>query len=228
MPIANRLVFFDFCETLISFQTADCYVDFCRERVHKFRMQLLQFVTEVLTYLQFFKIMNRFIPNNTIRKRLILYQLKGLSYWELDRLAKVYYEECLSPSIIPEIQERLLKHIELGDSVWIVSGGYDIYIKYFVADFHLAGYVSTKIAFSKEGICRGTFDGIDCMRENKVYLLKQCLGSVLSNEEIKTLAYSDSSSDLPLLLMVSEGYVVSKGKTQEWSKQNSLKELIWE
>ena len=26
-----RLVFFDFCETLIKYQTADKYIDFCRE-----------------------------------------------------------------------------------------------------------------------------------------------------------------------------------------------------
>jgi len=191
-------------------------------------MQLLQLLTTILIWGKFFKVMDKLYPDNTIHKRLVLYQLKGLSYSELDRLAKAYYEECLYPSIIPEIQKRLLKHVELGDTVWIVSGGYDIYIKYFVEAFRLAGYVSTKIAFSGEGVCRGRFDGIDCMRENKVCLLRQHLGSVLSEVETKTLAYSDSSSDLPLLLMVSEGYVVSKGKTQQWSKQNNLKEIIWE
>ncbi|MCM1150506.1 MAG: HAD-IB family hydrolase [Alistipes sp.] len=226
MPEGSKLVFFDFCETLISFQTADRYVDFCRERLRKTRMRLLQCVVSILTRLQLFWFLDRLLPGNTMRKRMILSQLKGLSYAELDRLAKAYYEQCLKPSIIPMMVMRLQKHVEAGDSVWIVSGGYDIYIKYFVEAFGLAGYISTEIAFSDSKICSGTICGVDCMYENKVVLLRSRMAEALSEQE--SVAYSDSRSDLPLLLMATEGYVVSKGHSQEWNKNYNLKELIWE
>ena len=45
---------------------------------------------------------------------------------------------------------------------------------------------------------------------------------------VDTIAYSDSKSDLPLLLMVKDGYVISKNKSQIWSVENKLKEILWE
>lgn len=226
MIARNKLVFFDFCETLIKFQTADKYIDFCRKRLHSKRMNLLQTITIVLTKSYCFRIINRFFPNNTIRKRLILSQLKGIEYVVLDNLAKEYYEQCLKPAIIPKMRDRLLAHLQSQDNVWIISGGYDIYIKYFVDEYSLAGYISTNIAFTKKGICLGCFTGLDCMRQNKVYLIEEKLSFLLKNTD--TVAYSDSVSDLPLLLMAKEGFVVSKKETQNWAMENNLKEIIWE
>lgn len=222
----NKLVFFDFCETLIKFQTADKYVDFCRSRLHTRRMNILQTITIVLTKSYCFRIINRFLPNNTIRKRMVLSQLKGVEYTILDNLAKEYYEQCLRPAIIPEMLNRLLAHLQSQDNVWIISGGYDIYIKYFVEEYSLAGYISTNIAFTKKGICLGCFAGLDCMRKNKVHLIEKKLRFFLN--DMDTVAYSDSASDLPLLLMAKEGFVVSKKETQKWAMKNNLKEIVWE
>lgn len=189
-------------------------------------MMVLQLFVMLLTKVRFFRVMGRIAPGNTMRKRLILSQLKGIGYAELDRLAAAYYRTCIRPALIPMMKERLLRHVEAGDSVWIVSGGYDIYIEYFVVEFGLAGSVSTKIAFSDKGMCLGRFDGIDCMGENKVRLLKErALGP---SEDAVTTAYSDSISDLPLLTMADHGYVVSNGRSQAWCGNNGLKELIWE
>lgn len=222
----NKLVFFDFCETLIKFQTADKYIDFCRKRLHSRRMNLLQTITIVLTKSYCFRIIDRLLPNNTIRKRLVLSQLKGIEYTILNDLAKEYYEQCLKPAIIPKILNRLLIHLQSQDNIWIVSGGYDIYIKYFVEEYSLAGYISTNIAFTEKGICLGRFTGLDCMRQNKVYLIEKKLSLFLNNMD--TVAYSDSISDLPLLLMTKEGFVVSKKETQKWAMENNLKEIVWE
>lgn len=222
----NKLVFFDFCETLIKFQTADKYIDFCRNRLHSRRMNVLHAITTVLTKSYCFRIINRFLPNNTIRKRLVLSQLKGIEYTILDNLAKEYCEQCLKPAIIPEMLNRLLAHLQSQDNVWIISGGYDIYIKYFVEEYSLAGYISTNIAFTNKGVCLGRFVGLDCMRKNKVYLIEKELRSFLNSTD--TVAYSDSASDLPLLLMAKEGFVVSKKETQKWAMENSLKEIVWE
>ena len=221
----NKLVFFDFCETLIKFQTADKYVDFCRSKLHTRRMNILQIIAQILTKSYCFRIINKFIPNNTIRKRLILNQLQGIEYTVLDNLAKEYYEQCLKPAIIPQVMERLSMHLQSKDKVWIISGGYNIYIKYFVNEYCLSGYISTNIAFTKEGISLGYFDGVDCMRENKVHLIREKFKEVL--DEMDSVAYSDSASDLPLLLMATVGYVVSKYSSQEWVVRNNLKELIW-
>ena len=221
-----RLVFFDFCETLIKYQTPDKYIDFCREILCYKQMNFLQMIVSVLTKLRFFRIAGFFISSDVVRKKIILYQLKNIDYYTLDRLAKEYYQQCLKPSIIYPIMERLLSHLQSGDEVWIVSGGYDMYIKYFVEEYGLAGYIATNIAFTDSGICMGTFRGLDCMSSNKVILIKKKFGDML--DIVDTIAYSDSKSDLPLLLMVKDGYVISKNKSQIWSVENKLKEILWE
>jgi phosphoserine phosphatase len=43
----------------------------------------------------------------------------------------------------------------------------------------------------------------------------------------ESIAYSDSTSDLPLLLLAGKGVVVSRGKSQPWIKQYGFKEIIW-
>ena len=63
------------------------------------------------------------------------------------------------------------------------------------------------------------------MRSNKVILIKKKFGDML--DIVDTIAYSDSKSDLPLLLMVKDGYVISKNKSQIWSVENKLKEILW-
>ena len=72
----------------------------------------------------------------------------------------------------------------------------------------------------------GAFRGLDCMCSNKVILIKKKFGDKL--DILDTIAYSDSKSDLPLLLMVKDGYVISKNKSQIWSVENKLKEILWE
>jgi len=111
-------------------------------------------------------------------------------------------------------------------SIWILSGGYDIYIKYFVHEFKLDGLVSSQIKFSNTHKCLGKLSGIDCLSENKIVLFaKQVdLGSIdLKN----SYAYSDSETDLPMLKLVGNGIVISKYFSQEWAAKNTLKEIVW-
>jgi phosphoserine phosphatase len=41
-----------------------------------------------------------------------------------------------------------------------------------------------------------------------------------------SIAYSDNSSDLPLLTWAKTGVVVSKNKSQNWAKENNLSEIV--
>ena len=151
---------------------------------------------------------------------MILWQMKGVKYDVCDMLAKKYFEEELLPNVVQSVVEKLKGHLANGDSVCILSGGYDIYIKYFAQYYGVQEILSSKIAFQGV-VCLGKMDGKDCMRENKV----ECIRPLIMN--VKTICYTDSQSDLPLLEAVEEPIVVSKGCPQKWATERKYKQIIW-
>lgn len=221
----NKLILFDFCETLIKFQTADKYVEYCREHLRTKRMRSVHQFTVMLEKLRFFKAYNRIRKGNNLHKRLILWQLKGIDKATCERMAKQYFEEMLLPNVIPDIINLLRKHQEQGDDVWIISGGYDIYIKCFVDYFNINGFISSKIGFSATQECTGKMDGPDCMRDNKIPLLKERFGR--NPDQFDITFYTDSQSDLPLLQTVQHPYVISRQNHQKWIDNYNYKEIIW-
>lgn len=220
MP-TKKLVIFDFCGTLISFQTADRYVKFCMEHLKDNKVvQCRRRLVKMMDKLRVFKIYNLIHAGNNWRKRIILWQMKGVSYELCDKLAKKYFEEELLPNVVQPVVKKLKGHLANGDRVFILSGGYDIYIKYFAQYFGIEEAISSKIAF-QDGVCLGKMDGKDCMRENKVEYIRPYLGSEY------TICYTDSQSDLPLLQLVDEPVVVSHESSQHWAENRKYKQIIW-
>lgn len=220
MP-TKKLVIFDFCGTLISFQTADRYVQFCVKRLQDNKVvQCRHKLVQLMDTFRIFKIYNHICKVNNWRKRMILWQLKGVSYEVCDQMAKKYFEEELLPNVVQPIVEKLKWHLANGDSVCILSGGYDVYIKYFAEYYGVKEILSSKVAFCK-GKCLGKMEGKDCMRENKLAYIRPYL-----NGE-RTIFYTDSKSDLPLLKMVDEAIVVSHDASQQWAETCNYNQIIW-
>lgn len=217
----KKLVIFDFCGTLIRFQTADRYVQFCVDRLQDNRaVQRRHKLIRLMDALRVFKIYNHICKVNNWRKRMILWQLKDVPYETCDQLAKRYFEEELLPNTVQPVVEKLRDHLENGDRVCILSGGYDVYIKYFAQHYGVGEILSSRIAF-RDGKCLGKMDGKDCMRGNKLEYIRP----LMQNE--KTICYTDSKSDLPLLELVNEPIVVSKMYPQKWATERKYKQIIW-
>jgi len=127
-------------------------------------------------------------------------------------------------NLIQPLYNLMLDHQKQQDHVLIISGGYVPYIKVFSERHDLQAYFATAIAQDDQK-ATGFFSGKDCLYGQKVVLLEHYL---MKNPipYSKTIAYSDSSSDLPLLLWADEGVVISKRHPQRWAKQNGLKEIV--
>ncbi len=219
----NKVALFDFCETIANFQTADAYVDFVRERLNDSRMYRLEKVQRFFRTIRVIQIIEKLTRYKfSVNKRIKLWQLRGHKLSELQGLAKEYYQNRIEPNFIPEMIEKLLELKVQGYSIYLVSGGYDIYLRCFAEDYGLSDVISTKIDF-KDDVCTGKFDGIDCLRDGKVKLLNLFFYSKPSY----SVAFSDSITDLPFLKWVNEGFVVSRDCTQKWANNNNLNEIIW-
>ena len=218
----NRVALFDFCETLVNFQTADAFVDFVRTKSQNKRMFILERIRmflikfHVLAFLE-----RRFFSRIPIHKITKLFQLRGLCQKELEYYASLYYNEKIKPNFIPKVLAILKDKQKNGYTIAIVSGGYGIYLKYFAKEFNVPFVLSSNIKF-KNNVCTGLLDGPDCMEENKIKYLEK----VFAKDRIQSEAYSDSITDLPLLNWADQGYVISKGKHQNWISDNLI-EIIW-
>lgn len=219
----KKVVFFDFCETLVNFQTADGFVDFVRETSGKKRMRNFETLQKLLIKMRFFAVCYKLFPKKSIEKRFKLFQLRGFSKDGLEEYAKLFYAQKIKSNFIDDIFQKFTNHLNDSDSIVIISGGYSLYLKYFVEEFNLPYLFASEIEFSKNNLCTGLIKGMDCLYENKVIFIEGHGFERATN----TVAYSDSITDLPLLKWVNNGIVVSRTVSQKWAVENGLNEIIW-
>jgi len=221
----RKIAFFDFCGTLVNFQTANIFVDYVRKRNGNSWMRLMNLIFIVCSKLKIFMVINKMFPGYQFSKRMKLLQLRGFKYEDLDELAKLYYQEKIKPNLIYPVFDKIKELVGKGYEICIASAGYSIYIKHFAADNNIRHVISTEIGFDSNKSLGRIWD-TDCYKEGKISRIK----SYFRGEDIdlgNCISYSDSISDLPLLLGTGSGVVVSHGKTQSWPVRYNLDELIW-
>lgn len=218
----NKVVIFDFCETLANFQTADAFVYYVIHKSNKkitfLRTLLYRFYCKIklISFLTFL------FPKSSINKKFVLRQIKGEKKSFLEACAYDFYFEVIKKNLIHETTAILQNHINNGCRAIIASAGYEIYLKYFMQDFKLplSDLIGVKIKFKKE-ICTGKFDGGD-----RLYDKVDFLNNMLKGKNVYTVAYSDSPSDMQLLEWANEAVVIRRKDKIKWNTK--FKEVIWE
>lgn len=219
-----NLVIFDFCETLVKFQTADTFVDYIIKKEKYYKFKWVAVFSKIATKLRILAVLNKLFPELNPSKRLKLFQIRAIEQDKINSYAKEFYEDQLLNNLIQPLYELMLKHIKQDDYVLIISGGYSPYIKVFSEHHNIKDYFATEMEQDNHKLT-GFFHGKDCLYGQKVVLLEQYLNINQINFS-KSIAYSDSISDLPLLLWANEGFVISKQHSQLWALKNNLKEII--
>lgn len=226
---SEKVILLDFCETVVKFQSADRYVHFVSDSKPLFSSKLKKIIYKILVRIRIVRLLTRLFPHASINKRMILYRLKGYSYNELNKLAYDYYNSEIKPQIIDSTIKLLREYQSLGYRIIIVSGGYDIYIKFFADDYDIKDVVSSKIGFSS-GICTGKLLSKDCLWDNKVILLEQYLKDAdIRIDKANSISISDSLSDIPILNYVKKQIIVHRADKEKWfEKFNYTNVILWE
>lgn len=203
----EKLAIFDFCDTLVAFQTADAFVSFVFEKTHSKRMMVLRGIHSLLYKFRIVHILYRLFPNSSVNKRIIAYQLVGMDEDSINKLAKDYYTERIRPALIQDTVLELKRLQSAGYRIVLNSGGYEPYLNFFAADYNIKpeDLLCTRFIF-KHGRCSGRFKGKDCMGEQKVVLMNERF----DKEKVYSIVYSDSLSDLPLFKWANKSFIVEK------------------
>jgi len=223
----SKIAFFDFCETLVSFQTADAYVDYIRINISNPYMQFLDIMLRFLYRLKIIAVLNKLFPGNSWYKRMKLYQLRNLSKQFIERQAESYYREKIKPELIQPVVEEMKTLAENGYEICLVSAAYSIYLRHFAEEYNIRHVLATEILFGTEGKrCLGRIKGTDCYGDEKVRKIMRHFKDGLSGID-ESVSYSDSISDLPMLRFTNLAVVVSREKSQTWCSENNYREIIW-
>lgn len=227
-----RLALFDFCNTIADFSTADAYIEYVLKNINKkerrHRTWKHDFLRKIkIVWMHDLLVSRRILRNSMyLNKRLYLDSIAGISYEDMNQYASDYYEEKIRPHIVKLTISELRARKNEGFRIGVVSGGYDLYLKYFTEEYGIDDLICTHIGFDNQK-ATGKIDGIDCMNEKKVVLLESYYEGMEVDREA-SYVYSDSRSDLPLLTWAGNGVVVAKNTEPEWARENGLRCLIWE
>jgi HAD superfamily hydrolase (TIGR01490 family) len=222
----QKYAFFDFCGTLVSFQTADAFVDFVRLHKGNAFMKSIEGLIKIMYKLKFILLINKLFPKSSLMKKIKLLQLRGTSYKTLDHLAREYYTHKIRPNLIKPVLAEMQELKKQQYNICLVSAGYSIYIKYFALEYEINDLISTEIAFNeKNNICLGKILNKDCIRDEKVKRIKSYYSQRINLNG--SVSYSDSITDLPLLEFTTRGVVISNIRSQNWSIKFKFREIIW-
>ena len=118
----EKIALFDFCETLVSFQTADAFVRFVGEATGSARVSRMLRIHHFLDRKGIIGRLYKLFPESSPGKRLVARGLKGFREDALDELAGRYYAQRLRPALIPEVVGRLRSLQRDGWRIVLVSG----------------------------------------------------------------------------------------------------------
>ena len=217
MSECNRerdLILYDFCGTIADFQTGNAFVRFVLKKKNM-QGNLCEKIRLFLNRIGFVKHFNYIFPQMAINKFLLLYQLKGIRYEELDKLAQQYYVEHVRPHLIGKVLDTIERHRSEGALIVLDSAGYEIYLKYFIEEYHIPVLLASEFEY-RNGVFTGHLIGKDNYGYEKVRRLDTYFGNAnFTSGFASVVGYSDSCSDLPVLEHCNQVICVNEGAQPE-------------
>jgi phosphatidylglycerophosphatase C len=136
--------------------------------------------------------------------------LEGRSQTELELSARRFAQTHISHWLREDISEPIEALRREGARVVIVSASYDLYVSEVGAMIGAEAALATQLEFV-DGWCTGRLATPNCRGEEKVRRLSEWLEQNCStSEEVRVVAYGDSSGDDAMLAFANEGVRVER------------------
>jgi phosphatidylglycerophosphatase C len=198
MALSAPLVVFDFDYTLTDRETLSRFL--LRQLP---RRRVLQGILTIPFLLPAFIL--RFGWREGLKRGVLRGFLAGMPAVDFLARAKTYADQQLPEFIKPHMRERLLRYIDQGYEVWLISGSLSAYLSPLAHRLGIKVVLACEMAIGPEGKLTGALRGGNCWGPEKLRRLR--LLEPLAERPL--IMFGDSRGDRELLAEAWEGHLVS-------------------
>ncbi len=192
--------FFDFDKTLLMVESPKLGIRYLWDA----GMISFAYVMKIL-FANFFYERN-FISDETMAKLLLsFYRNKELKTFESG--AQDYYRDIIRPHLAPNILKRLHRHREDDHVLILISAGIRYLLEPVVKDLGFDFLLCTELETGPDGLLTGRARGPVCSGINKLVSASRLAGD-LDLDLLRSFAYGNHHSDIPMLEMVGNPHAV--------------------
>ena len=121
--------------------------------------------------------------------------------------AASFYQDHLKPHLAPNIHARVNKHRRQGHQLILISGSVRYMLEPVAEDLGFDHLLCTDLEIGADGLLTGRAKGAICLNSNK-RILAEMLARKANIDLASSYAYGNHQSDLPLLELVGNPFVV--------------------
>ena len=141
------------------------------------------------------------VPATLVRASIVRFAFGGVAEEGISNAGAVFARDLLPQLLRPEAMQRIQWHQARGDTVVVVSGGFDLYLSHWCSQHGLA-LVCSRLE-SADGVLSGRYLGAQCAGAEKCRRVREHYDVAGFP---KVYAYGDTSEDLAMLAMAHEKY----------------------
>jgi len=152
--------------------------------------------------------------------------LGGISTNRMKMISRLFTKIQLKVNIRKRALEKILKHKNDGDILVLASASFDFYVNSLAKKLHFQHIFSTKSCWSSDNKLLAKINGHNLKGVKKVDLIISSLDYDFESTNI--FCYSDHISDLPLLSIANQAFVVNpKKQMKKKAKSMNYNILNW-
>lgn len=192
------LALFDFDGTITDSETMPDFMQFA-VRPWRLRIGKAMLLPLILAYKA------GWVSGSVIRAVICFCGFRQVPVAELERAGVQFSHEHLPTRLRPEAMARIAWHQARGDTVVVVSGGLDLYLKPWCQQ-HGLQLLCSSLA-QQQGVMRGYYQDQQCVGSEKARRVQQHFLHVGSGRIYgRIYAYGDTKEDVELLALADEAY----------------------
>jgi HAD superfamily hydrolase (TIGR01490 family) len=141
------------------------------------------------------------VPGTYVRAAIVRFAFSGVPLASIEAHGLRFAQSGLPPAVRPEALERINWHKSRGDTVVVVSGAFDVYLRHWCQAHQVALLCSS--LEHKDGALTGRYLGQQCVLEEKARRVRNTYDL---SSYARIYAYGDTKEDLGLLALAHERY----------------------
>lgn len=147
-----------------------------------------------------------------VKQGMMRWSMVGKSRRELEAAALSFAQKEVLNGLKPGAIQQLQLHKDRGDKIIIVSAAVDLIVKPICELLEIQDFLATDMLWDENETAVAGFSSPNCYAAEKVRRFENFLEKNPELRSYKTVFYTDSHSDLPLLDICSEGVAVNPNK----------------